>query len=108
MTDPNLPHRRSEELRPEGDATGGVIPYKNPKALIAYYCGIFSLLPCIGIIPGIAGFVLGILGLKHRKLHPETRGSAHAWIGIILGGFMTLVWSAVIAFGIVAAIQSSR
>jgi len=23
------------------DATGGVIPYKNPKALIAYYLGVF-------------------------------------------------------------------
>jgi hypothetical protein len=25
-----------------GDVTGGIIPYKKPAALIAYYCGIFS------------------------------------------------------------------
>jgi len=37
-----------------GDATGGVIPYKNPPALIAYYCGIFSLLPILGLVFGIA------------------------------------------------------
>lgn len=30
----------------EGDSTGGVIPYKNMPALIAYYCGVFSILPC--------------------------------------------------------------
>ena len=38
---------------PTGDATGGIIPYKNPPALIAYYCGIFSLLPCIGLVAGV-------------------------------------------------------
>jgi hypothetical protein len=106
MTDSTLPQRRPDEVRPEGDATGGVIPYKNPKALIAYYCGIFSLMPCIGIGPGIAGVVLGIMGLKHRALHPETKGSVHAWIGIILGGAMTLIWGLMIVLGIVAAMQA--
>jgi len=32
-----------------GDNTGGLIPYKNPKALIAYYLGIFSLFPLLGL-----------------------------------------------------------
>jgi hypothetical protein len=105
MTDQNLPLRRPDEIRTEGDATGGIIPYKNPKALIAYYCGIFSLMPCIGVGPGIAGVVLGIMGLKHRALHPETRGSVHAWIGIILGGGMTLIWTLVAILVIVASMQ---
>lgn len=88
-----MPQRRPHEERaPEGDSTGGVIPYKNPKALLAYYCGVFSLIPCFGIGPGIAGVILGIMGLRYRREHPETKGSAHAWIGIILGGLMTLVW----------------
>lgn len=103
----SLPVRRPDEQgAPEGDATGGVIPYKNPKALIAYYCGVFSLMPCLGIVPGIAGVVLGILGLKHRKLHPETKGSVHAWIGIVLGGLMTLLWGGLIAMGIVSALMN--
>ncbi|HTD66082.1 MAG TPA: GYF domain-containing protein [Candidatus Limnocylindria bacterium] len=63
-----------------------VIPYKNPKALIGYYFGIFSLIPCIGLPLGIAAFVLGILGLKAAKAHPNARGKVHAWVGIILGG----------------------
>lgn len=95
--------RRPDEHLPEGDSTGGVIPYKNPKALIAYYCGIFALLPCIGIAPGIAGLVLGIMGLRYRAAHPETKGSVHAWIGIILGGGMSLIWLALFLIGFVGA-----
>lgn len=76
----------------EGDATGGVIPYKNPKALIAYYCGIASGLPLIGLPLGIAAFVLGIKGLQDRKKNPAIKGSAHAWIGIGCGGVFAIFW----------------
>lgn len=106
----DTPQRRPDEPpQPAGDSTGGVIPYKNPKALIAYYCGVFSLAPCLGIIPGIAGVVLGILGLKHRRLHPETKGSVHAWIGIVLGGLMTLLWGGLIIVALVTGfVNNSR
>lgn len=79
----------------EGDATGGIIPYKNPKALIAYYLGILSGLPLIGLPLGIAAFVLGILGLRDRKRNPVIKGSAHAWIGIGCGGIFMLLWGAI-------------
>ena len=39
----------------ETDATGGLIPYKNPHALIAYYLGLFSLFPCLGLFAGDTG-----------------------------------------------------
>lgn len=82
----------------EGDATGGVIPYKNPKALIAYYLGILSGLPLFGLPLGIAAFVLGILGLRDRKRNPVIKGSLHAAVGIGCGGFFALLWGlAVIA-----------
>ncbi len=77
---------RRRVRKPEGDATGGVIPYKNGPALASYYCGVFSLIPCVGIPLGITALVLGILGLKKRRENPQVRGAAHAWIGIILGG----------------------
>ena len=67
-----------------------VIPYKNPKALIAYYFAIFSLIPCFGLPLGVAAFILGILGLKAAKAHPESHGKVHAWIGIILGGLCVI------------------
>lgn len=75
-----------------GDATGGLIPYKNLPALMAYYCGVFSIIPFFPI--GIAAFVLGIKGLKQRKRNPAIRGAAHAWIGIIIGGLFGLIWTA--------------
>lgn len=91
----------------EGDATGGVIPYKNPKALIAYYLGILSGFPIIGLPLGIAAFVLGILGLKDRKRNPVIKGSIHAGIGIGCGGFFTILWTIAIV-GIVMAVLSER
>ncbi|MGE5195648.1 MAG: hypothetical protein ACM3U2_24405 [Deltaproteobacteria bacterium] len=100
----------------EGDATGGVIPYKNPPALIAYYCGVFSIAACIPIpfillpLP-ICALVFGIKGLKKAKAEPRVRGQVHAWIGIIGGAIFTvlgLVMSVVGIFAIIAAINQKR
>ena len=72
---------------PQGDSTGGVIPYKNPHALIAYYLGILALLPLIGVPFGVASIILGCMGLSRRKKNPVIKGSVHAWIGIVFGAF---------------------
>lgn len=68
-----------------GDGTGGLIPYKNPKALTAYYLGIFGLFPFIGFMLAVPALILGILGLQARKQNPLIKGAVHAWVGIILG-----------------------
>ena len=96
------PLNQSAEPRGEGDATGGVIPYKNPSALVAYYLGILSGLPLIGLPIGIAAFVLGIMGLKARKKDPAIKGSVHAAIGIGCGGFFTVLWTLVVVLIIFA------
>lgn len=78
---------------PQGghDSTGGVIPYNNPYALIAYYLGIFGLLCCITPLPlGLVPVVLGVIGLQKRAQNPAIKGSVHAWIGIVLGGISAL------------------
>lgn len=74
-----------DEDEERGDVTGGLIPYKNPKALAAYYCGIFSLIPCLGLILGPIALVLGVLGLRHRSMYPTAAGAVHAIVGIVLG-----------------------
>lgn len=89
----------------QGDATGGLIPYKNPKALISYYLGIVALLPIIGFPFGIASMVLGILGLKARKANPVIKGSVHAWIGILFGLFSVVFYGLAIV-GMIVAIAS--
>jgi hypothetical protein len=89
----------------EGDATGGIIPYKNPPALIAYYLGLFSLFPVLGFFLGVAALVLGIIGLKKRQENPAVKGSVHAWIGIGCGTVTALFWGATIVIAIVALVS---
>jgi len=87
----------------QGDATGGIIPYKNPHALTAYYLGICGLCPVIGVLLAIPAVILGISGLKKHKKDPIIKGSIHAWIGIILGGISIGCHALVIFFSIVVS-----
>jgi len=87
---PFSPAPPSSALATPDNPMSTMVPYKNPKALIAYYFAIFSLIPCLGLPFGIAAFVLGILGLKAANAHPDAHGKVHAWIGIILGGLCGL------------------
>ena len=90
---------------PQSDGTlGGLIPYKNQSALISYYFGVFSVIPCLAIPLGIAAFVLGIKGLRLARLHPEAKGKAHAWVGIIAGGFFALINLIAVVGAIVASV----
>ena len=74
-----------------GDSTGGLIPYKNAKALIAYYTGLFLSPFCIVGIPlGIVPLIFGVLGLTDRARKPIIKGAVHAWIGIVLGALSTM------------------
>jgi len=75
---------------PPDNTVATIIPYRNAPALIAYYLGIFSLIPCVGFVLGIAALILGIIGLKRVRQHPEAKGKVHAWIGIILGTLVVL------------------
>jgi len=91
-----------------GDGTGGLIPYKNPKALTAYYLGILSLLCCFGGLPlGIVPFVLGIQGLRDRRRNPIIKGSVHAWIGIVFGVISTIGALFFLAVWITAALNAN-
>ena len=41
---------------------GAFIPYKNPMGLTAYYLGVFSFIPCLGLASGA-----GRLDPRHRS-----------------------------------------
>lgn len=62
-----------------------LIPVKNQSALAAYYLGLFSLFPVLGLPLAIAAVILGRKGLAKVRSQPEVRGTAHAWVGLICG-----------------------
>lgn len=68
-----------------GDATGGVIPYKNVPALVGYYLAVFSLIPCLALILGPAAIICGILGVRRYKARRQVSGITHAIVALVLG-----------------------
>jgi hypothetical protein len=95
--------RRRRRREPESaNAVSAIIPYRNALALVGYYLGVFSLIPCIGLALGPVALLLGILGLRHAHKHPEAHGAAHAITAIVLGGLMTLANFGVVAFMVIA------
>lgn len=106
---PHAPQHAPPPAHGEGDATGGLIPYKNAPALISYYLGLLSLLSCvgIGIVFSVPALVLGIIGLRKRAQNPAIKGSVHAWIGIVMGGVFTVIGALFIA-GMITAIFAAR
>ena len=91
----------------DGDATGGLIPYKNPQALIGYYLGYLGLLPVLGIPFAIAAIILGFLGYSKSKKNPAIRGAGHA-IFAIVAGFLGLLCGGGIGTTIVIGMMSAR
>jgi hypothetical protein len=96
--EPPRPRRRrqddddddDDDDRPGGDPVATIIPYRNGFALAAYYCGVFGLIPCLGLLLGPTALTLGILGWRYVARHPEAKGTAHAVVGIVLGVLATL------------------
>lgn len=70
---------------PSADTLSSVIPYRNPMALVAYYLGIFSLIPVLGAILALPAILLGVLGLGRSRRNAQAKGKAHAWVGITAG-----------------------
>jgi len=103
---PQMPPPPPREALQQGrDPVSLVIPYKNPYALTAYYLAVFSLIPGIGGILGVAACALGITGLVYARRHPGARGHVHAWVGIVLGGLIALAHVALVLMALRSAIQ---
>jgi hypothetical protein len=99
QSEPPEPRRRRpvKRRRPEDyddvDAAGDdsddpvqtVIPYKNVRALLAYYAGVFSWICGVGILVVPVAIVLGILGYRYGQAHPKAKGTGHAVAGIVFG-----------------------
>jgi hypothetical protein len=73
------------------DPVQTLIPYKNVRALAAYYLGVFSFVCVIGLILGPAAILLGFLGYGYGRKHPTAKGTGHAVAGIVFGVLGSLV-----------------
>lgn len=78
--------------QPKDDIVSTLIPYKNSQALISYYLGVFSLIPCLGLFLGIAAVILGVRGLHYANRNPQAKGKAHAIVGIVCGSVFGLAY----------------
>jgi WD40 repeat protein len=63
----------------------GLIPSKNGNALVAYYLGVFALIPGLALFLGPSALVMGILGKRYASANPQAKGAIHAVAGLILG-----------------------
>jgi Domain of unknown function (DUF4190) len=101
--------RREEDEEYADDGVSSLIPYKNGRALASYYCGVFSIIPCLGLVLGPLALIFGIQGLRLVNKHPTAKGTAHAWVGIVLGTLTLLAnwitFIAVVALGGFAALK---
>jgi len=98
-------HQDATYIVKTDNTLGGLIP-NNTNALVAYYTGLFSFIPFVGILLGIAALVFGILGVKFANKNPEAKGKIHAWVGIILGSFFAFLYLAIVIILIVMAFIS--
>lgn len=78
------------------DAASVIVPYKNAPALVGYYLGVFSLIPCIGGVLALIAIPCGIVGLRKARANPGAHGTGHALVAIILGSIVLLAHIAVV------------
>jgi hypothetical protein len=104
---PRRRRSRDDDDDDDDDLVTTLIPTKNPKALIAYYLGVFSLIPILGLFLGPAALIFGILGKRYESAHPRAKGGGHAIAGIVLGALTTLGHLTVIVIIIVGILSET-
>jgi hypothetical protein len=80
-----------------------LLPVGRPaSAIAAGYLALFSIVPLLGLLPGVAAIICGVVALRSIRENPELAGKGRAWFGIIMGGLTT---AATILFVVFVIIQ---
>lgn len=70
---------------------------RNPTALTAYRCGVWGLIPFLGLVLGPAALVLGIVAWRQDRVDPAGPRSGPAVAAIILGTLILLTnWAGLV------------
>jgi hypothetical protein len=60
-------------------------PPNNPRAIAAYRCALYGLIPLAGLVLGPVAVALGVLGLRHPAVDAKDRTHGFASAAVILG-----------------------
>jgi hypothetical protein len=85
--------RRVGQGRPDTSRGQGrtFLPLRNLRALVAYYTGLFSSLPGLGLVLAPIAVVFGVLGYRYGRTYPSAEGTGHAAAGIVFAVVGTIV-----------------
>ena len=83
--------------QPQNDSVQTLIPTKNMPSLLAYYFGIFGLVPILGLPFTFAALIFGIIGLKRFARNPTPGAKGHAITGLVLASIQLFLFIAFIA-----------
>lgn len=83
-----LPEPENQTLPAAEAALPAEAPEGNPEATKAFYLGIASIIPILGIALGFCAISLGVKGLKRANQQAVPVGRLQAWIGIMGGAFL--------------------
>jgi hypothetical protein len=91
------PELRAAENKP-GEVDRFLIPTGRPaSAIAAGYLGLFSLLPCFGLL----AIIVSLQALRTLKRDPNLLGRGRAWFGLIMGIVTTILYGIPIVGGLV-------
>jgi hypothetical protein len=82
------PRRRARPTHDPSDVmpVATWIPFDNPPACAAYFCGLLGLIPVLGLVLGPLAIIFGIFGLRRHDRDPAVRGRGHSLVvGIWMG-----------------------
>ncbi len=99
--------REAFSAKPGGGGGSALIPTGNPAALIAYYTGIVSCLPFLGLPVAILAIFQARKGLKVHRENPELHGKGHAVTGMVCGVIGLLI-NVVLTGALITAMASGK
>ncbi len=85
-----LVRRASRRVPRATDSGGGGDETKIGLAWTAYRCGVYGLIPFVGLVMGPIAFVLGFVAWQRGHVVDKGRGIGPARAGMLLGGLIAL------------------
>lgn len=103
-----MPPTNYGQPQPNDNLTQTIMPTKNPASIVSYYCGVFGIIPFLGLPLTIIAIIFGHKALAQWRKQPTPGAKGHALTGLIFGYFELLVFVAFIILMVVARSKSQN